>query len=365
MSSFITDLPFKNSFIALEYNNTNKFHGNKRTDNQKSNLYTTLHTNPKINFRSNFKQDSFLSRTDRFQRLSEDKILNPGPGTYQLSSMFISINNSLSSKGYGVGFASKNDRFQNRELEKEKYSPGPGEYKHEKFSNLNYLIQNSLQGQSLFTTKETKSKKAIDKSPGPWSYNPIKTEEIVDPLQGPSFHELKTKRFKLLLNNIPGPGTYNGDWNTINKEKKISFFFKKPKMKNVDQLQKYQIKTEVLQDTTFQSKQNHKEGHLLKAKIHSTIFDSKNNQLLQIGKYTHSNQINEEIYYKLSIEKKDIFELAAPRWKKSKHRFRVPGPAFYCPKISRNKLSFNKNNNTFLCSPGVLFRSTAPYPANF
>lgn len=378
MSSFITDLPLKNSFLELDYNCIDKSYGSKSLQRNENKTYMsnnhirTLHTNCKmLSFQANTKKESFLSRTDRFQRLSEDKILNPGPGAYQLSLTLPSVNSiSFSSKGYGVGFISKDERFNYRHLERGKYSPGPGEYRYERFKDMQHSIQNSLKGQSLYNSKETMSKKIKQRYPGPCTYDPIKAQEIVDSLHGPVFHKLKSKRFKMIKNDIPGPGTYNEEFgrHRFNDNNKVSFFFRRPMQSKEDPLKKYQIKTVISKkDTAFCLRQNKGDGQLMKAKISPMMNILEDHQELKIGANNNVNSTynNEGIEYELNTGKKDLLGLAAPRWKKNKYQFLVPGPAFYCLKLSHNKLSFNQSNNNFLYSPGVLFSSTAPYPSKY
>ena len=54
-------------------------------------------------------------------------------------------------------------------------------------------------------------------------------------------------------------------------------------------------------------------------------------------------------------EKPDIFQLYAPRWKKNELALKVPGPAYYHPKIQPKALSFNNADKThFIVTPGAI-----------
>ena len=52
--------------------------------------------------------------------------------------------------------------------------------------------------------------------------------------------------------------------------------------------------------------------------------------------------------------KPNLFELYSPRWKKNELEFKVPGPAYYHPRIQQKVLSFNRNNVDFIWTPGVV-----------
>ena len=54
-------------------------------------------------------------------------------------------------------------------------------------------------------------------------------------------------------------------------------------------------------------------------------------------------------------EKPGIFQLYSPRWKKNELALKVPGPAYYHPKIQPKALSFNNADKThFIVTPGAI-----------
>ena len=54
-------------------------------------------------------------------------------------------------------------------------------------------------------------------------------------------------------------------------------------------------------------------------------------------------------------EKPDMFQLFAPRWKQNELALKVPGPAFYQPKIQPKHLSFNRaDKKVWLVTPGAI-----------
>ena len=59
-----------------------------------------------------------------------------------------------------------------------------------------------------------------------------------------------------------------------------------------------------------------------------------------------------EILYK--TKKPHISKLNVPRWKKNDKEFKNPGPAYYNPKTQYKVLSFNRNNEDFIVTPGFL-----------
>lgn len=64
----------------------------------------------------------------------------------------------------------------------------------------------------------------------------------------------------------------------------------------------------------------------------------------------------------LKFKRKDLFELASPRWDQgffhdNETHFQVPGPAYYEPRIMTNKKSFNLNKNDFIYTNSVPYQT--------
>lgn len=81
----------------------------------------------------NSRQKGFISTTERF--IKDNRSATPGPGQYSGNNFtikqnaFITSNTSFNnSKGFGNGFISQTERFDDSYLFKSKYTPGPGDY---------------------------------------------------------------------------------------------------------------------------------------------------------------------------------------------------------------------------------------------
>ena len=298
----------------------------------------------------------FSTQTERFFPKMDSAKQCPGPGTYNISGDMDFTRTSTSfysSKGFGNGFVSQSERFNDSSLYYSKYAPGPGDKKKKKRGSIADDVNKMLLAKSLYNNKKTRSLKVKGNSPGPGHYNPImdtfdlkwkinkyKGEDAVFQSVVPRFKKKKGL-------DVPGPGKYFKDeyyidYNDKNKPKTMSYFFKNPSKKKVDLLQKYDIKTkQQKEDARFK----------LITQKGNRIFNSVGN----IG-ITASEQGMEYIHRIIHRpEKPDIFQLYAPRWKKNELALKVPGPAYYHPKNQPKALSFNNADKThFIVTPGAI-----------
>lgn len=196
----------------------------------------------------------------------------------------------ISLKGYGNGFASSLDRFDYSKENNEKYKPGPGEYEsnqadnNDKNNNRKYktLINGPFNMKVIKKCKESFG-------PGPGFYNPnvescvVKNAKILN-----SAFLSKDIRFKVNKNRKVGPGSY--ELNQLSKwnEKSPSFFFKKPVIKKVINIEKYITTSEM----SNQKKDNTPgPGHYIqKREFDSSITDVQTLKKAISSSYRLSNQ---------------------------------------------------------------------------
>ena len=333
----------------------------------------------------------FSTQTERFFPKLDSAKQCPGPGTYNISGDMDFTRTSTSfysSKGFGNGFVSQSERFNDSSLYYSKYAPGPGDYQPQKRGSISDDINKMLLAKSLYTNKKTRSLKVKGQSPGPGHYNPImdtfdlkwkinkyKGEDAVFQSVVPRFKKKKGV-------DVPGPGKYFKDeyyidYNDKNKPKTMSYFFKNPSKKKVDLLQKYDIKTkQEKEDAKFKliaQKGNRifnsvggigittKDIYKIRNKgflygtggKEPTLYDQ---QLIMANGGISSEQSMEYIHRIIHRpEKPDIFQLYAPRWKKNELALKVPGPAYYHPKTQPKALSFNNaDKSKFIVTPGAI-----------
>ena len=334
----------------------------------------------------------FSTQTERFFPKPDSAKQCPGPGSYNISGDMDFTRTSTSfysSKGFGNGFVSQSERFNDSNLYYSKYAPGPGDYQPQKRGSIADDINKMLLAKSLYNNKKTRSLKVKGQSPGPGHYNPImdtfdlkwkinkyKGEDAVFQSIVPRFKKKKGLE-------VPGPGKYFKDeyyidYNDKNKPKTMSYFFKNPSKKKVDLLQKYDIKTkQEKEDARFKLITNIK-GNIIynyvvangipvkdiyklrkKGSLHGkdgkepTLYEQ---QLVMANGGISSEQGMEYIHRIIHRpEKPDIFLLFAPRWKKNQLALKVPGPAYYHPKNQPKALSFNNaDKNKFIVTPGAI-----------
>ena len=335
------------------------------------------------------KNTSKIGFSSTSKRFFQKKEKNPGPGSYNISKAMTHTSTSFhSNKEFGNSFISKSDRFNNSSLFYSKFTPGPGEYEKEKFGTLAYNVSKSLRGKSLYQTKKNQSIKKRLLTPGPGHYN-IDNDFKWNKFYKSSVFVSKVPRFKKKEDNkIPDPGKYYKDEYFVdikdknnNYKDQVSYYFRKAKEKQVDLLKKYKIKTEQKpEDAKF--KLQNKKGRIYNVndnifnpfilnkqdiyKIKNKSFTKEiskkdnnedNDKYLMTSRGLSNNVIDSmEYIHKIlhKTKKPDIFKLNAPRWKKNDKEFKNPGPAYYNPKTQYKVLSFNRNNEDFIVTPGFL-----------
>ena len=314
---------------------------------------------------------------------------NYNPSSFKTKSV------SLSKKGYGNGFISKTERFDNGF--KDKYRPGPCEYPIDKISIKND-VSKSLFSQGLYNTKENHSILPKKSSPGPCDYNPKYYDDInID--KNSYFFTSDSVRFKGILenkNNNPGPGKYfNVDSDLVKDKNRESYFFK-GKVKRKDNPTK-RLKIDIgdycnssfkLVDQKGNVNHSWKENNSkILGRDFIYVFDKKkkdkknkifekfkpekyNNRFKENEKdadeennnHRYSNT-NENIYININpnnVPKENLFKLYSPRWKSiiaynADCNFKPPGPAYYHPFLPKNKVSFNLNEKDFIYTNGLPF----------
>lgn len=347
----------------------------------------------------------FSTQTERFYPKNQGTKNNPGPGSYNLSGDmdFTRTSSSFySSKGLGNGFVSTSDRFDDSKYYYCKYAPGPGEYCPESNRTLEHDVASSILGKSLYNNKKTQSLKITRDTPGPGHYNPIMNtfdNKLKKNLVPDSVFKSKVNRFQKKKGmNYPGPGKYFKDemyvdYNDKNRAQSQSYFFRSPLPKKYNEekkLNQYDIKTKQdKEDVKF--KLIDKKGRvisnmqgnnyfefvqsiaggsanpfaitkkdLFKLRNKTFMKDNATSQksgasLIVANGGLESDQGMEYIHKILSKPPKpNLFELYSPRWKKNELEFKVPGPAYYHPRIPQKMLSFNRNNVDFIWTPGVV-----------
>ena len=334
----------------------------------------------------------FSTQTERFFPKSDSAKQCPGPGTYNISGDMDFTRTSTSfysSKGFGNGFVSQTERFNDSNLFYSKYSPGPGDYQPQKRGSIVDDVNKMLLAKSLYNNKKTRSLKVKGQSPGPGHYNPImdtfdlkwkinkyKGEDAVFQSIVPRFKKKKGM-------DVPGPGKYFKDeyyidYNDKNKPKTMSYFFKNPSKRKVDLLQKYDIKTkQEKEDARF--KLIAQKGNKIYNSVGNIGITAKDIYKIRNKGFLYGNTMGKEptLYEQQLImanggisseqgmeyihriihrpEKPDIFQLYAPRWKKNELALKVPGPAYYHPKVQPKALSFNNADKThFIVTPGAI-----------
>jgi hypothetical protein len=392
------------------------FKGSNWTAYKKENLGTIPRKieNVLVENKNNKTKKGFNSQTQKLQENNQCVKYNyPGPGSYQISKNFdfMSTGSSFySSKGYGNGFISTSERFNELQFHVEKYKPGPGEYKVEDTASLNQSINKSIFNKSLYKETSVKSLKVRQNTPGPGFYNPIllKHNDLSGVL---SSFKSGSERFKRDQKSAyPGPGKYfkENNMNTTETNKKnntLSYFFRCPSPKKENLVDKY-IEPHKNEELQFQLRQNLNNGRIfidnvffpdnntndkmlktaenfnleiesmrgtkkenfsiLSKKAVLTAMNKSNkirsnsavnniskhalvNQKIKKKEYPYDNQ--EELKYIQEIlgrnAKKPLFELSPPRWKKFDSNH-VPGPAFYDPVVIPSKKSFNKNPSVWI-----------------
>ena len=151
----------------------------------------------------NLTKIGFNTQSERFFP-KKNKEKNPGPGSYNISKDLTRTSTSFySSKGFGNGFVSQSDRFNNSSLYYSKYSPGPGEYQPQEIGTIGYKVSKSLLAKSLYNNKKNVSLKNRNYTPGPGQYN-INNNFKWNQLYKSSFFASNAPRFnKRIKDKIP------------------------------------------------------------------------------------------------------------------------------------------------------------------
>lgn len=340
----------------------------------------------------------FSTQSERFFNSSTSNKTNPGPGTYNVSGdlEFTRTSSSFySSKGFGNGFISNTERFDTKDLFYCKYSPGPCEYDHQKRSTVSYEVNKSIFNRSLYNKKENPSLKIRRNTPGPGYYNPLKnsfdtiTKKNLQKGNDP-FFKSKVNRFNKENKssiNYPGPGQYFKDESLVNYNDKYnsegpSYFFRSPiphylDPKGEEILEKYDIQTKQIPNNY---KYNIPRGKLKKSYRNNINFkDVKSFERDNLSQGGKKSGHNKKLHYKKEdadlivynmdfdsdqgieyihniLEKKPkqaLFKLNSARWKVNELQFKVPGPAYYHPRVPYKALSFNRNKKDFIWTPGA------------
>ena len=295
----------------------------------------------------------FNSQCVRFSNQNQNiKYTYPGPGAYNIAKQIIETGPSNSTKGYGNGFISGTNRFDDLKEFQDKYLPGPGQHKCVQ-SLLHDNIERSLKYQSLFAKSSAKSLVPKSEVPGPGYYLSTDANTITkNQSEGNFYFKSQKERFQeiVLKKFVPGPGKYfkNNDFYVPDRIEKASFFFKKPQQKKENLIEKYidtngkmeldyfseAIKTEATNYTkNIVDTDNSLVEELQNLKTYKTLASTKNKTDFYEIPSTfdkYKNKKNSPIKVEENIIKKEDF-----------YKFKVPGPAYYNPIVPPQKLSFN------------------------
>ena len=342
---------------------------------------------------------------------------------------------SFSSKGFGVGFVSKVNRFSDN---LSGYAPGPADYSPDKNLTLMSKVEKSDFGKSIFKKQTSKSLNNINNFYVSNSSNVTSAKSDNNDVnnnknnnkKGCYFFESTTDRFKGSIfenvNKNPGPGKYNYDANKISVKdpNKLSPEFRSPQGKIVNPILYYNLNKNEFKKYGYHLLNNRKNGKVInlwngfqynpediiknssalkssnikfndrsksvnnsKFTVITTNNNTSNLPTLDTYKNTSNlknnfsqyvsliSDINKSYGVKLCEEnkkkfeknmqkfkKKDLFSLSAPRWDQglfhdNETHFQVPGPAYYAPKIEKNKKSFNLNKKDFIYTNSLPFKN--------
>ncbi len=308
----------------------------------------------------------FSSNSERFPNQSTDKISIPGPGTYNTrESTNEMATPSISSKGYGVGFVSKKDRFDDLQEYYAQYLPGPGE--HPIKNNITEDANRNMLYKGLFLEKKGERLIPKKENPGPGTYD-YDYSWIKDKAEANFFFKDKVKKKKMISikgKDFPGPADYFKTYKDlfIKDGEKENFFFKRPIEKKEDIIEKYlevkkkdkglgpgsyifdnQIKKDEPIDTLEMNsilereeknnrakKRRFLSVEIAKSIVGTTDFYEKPSQFDAISKDNNPNAIFVSESQRLNI----------------KSKFPVPGPTYYKPAVIPNNINFNCNEEVW------------------
>ena len=283
------------------------------------------------------------------------------------------LKNNFNKKGYLNGFLSQSLRF----LPNEKKIPGPGEYNFKTYE-IKTKVNKSLFGKSFFIPKKNFS--LIEKKPfpsvGDYTINFNNNSNDFN-----SFFKFQGDRFKngffesVFKNKNPGPGKYfnNKNINNVNVNNdylKTNYFFKEKKNKKDSDENRLKINDGDKKIFKYKLTDKHNQGEVKNywkgiPKLNNNENNNNNNNNFNFNNENNKNNENniKKHYfcgYRIdgedligcinnnSDDKPQIFELNSPRWKNDNYSFKVPGPAYYHPKLPKTKVSFNISNKKFI-----------------
>lgn len=345
------------------------------------NLGNNTFKNKKISFNSKGYGNGFLSQTKRFDSYADYiKQFAPGPSDYS-SETFYNCNSLIANPLRGRKYVE--DDKKNQLI---------------KMKNSNIKSSPSNETLSITGANTSKATDITNNELKQLYYEYSKEDDIFEEPRPSGSFVSKTVRFPVLVNDNPGPGTYNiydkngspknSKDNQLNGTKGFSFFFRNhhPNKKS-NLLQKFNIKTDC--DLKYKIKSGTGNGNRvfitkspkkkvfkknMNIKIEGSsnsknkgenvkkVYKRKNNQVYIPYDYrkfktlTNANIIES---YAIVPEENDLKAkhqsdkfFGSPRWRENPNEFKVPGPAYYSPRMKHNFVSFNRNNNEFIISQG-------------
>ena len=330
--------------------------------------------------------NGFVSKVERFNKYLKE--YTPGPGDYSPDRLF-TVENDIKKSTFGKSiFLDRANR------------------------SLSLLNPISPTEQKFFTSQEKEFiKKKKEKEKDELNKEKELDKEDNNKKKGNYFFESSTNRFSGGLfgnkNKNPGPGKYfaNMDYFIPNKNKNSPNFIY-PSQRIINPIKFYGLNINDGKELGFQIKDKLKNGKVAtfwrgihhlghtydfgdtitgmekglkkrKSLTNENIVTMPDLELLKKirrNKFYRTNQnnlpgISEEKTLNnnnmrriLKFKRKDLFELASPRWDQgffhdNETHFQVPGPAYYEPRIMTNKKSFNLNKNDFIYTNSVPYQT--------
>ena len=380
-----TNIPLTTSINSSLVSTESKFNSTTTNDSIKS------YRDPK-NYSKSFSSkgygNGFVSKVARFNKYLKE--YTPGPGDYSPDKIY-TLENEIKKSIFGKSI------FLDRE--------------NRSLSLLNPL---GSREQKFFTSQEKENliKKEKEKEKEKNDLNKEKDSNNDDNnKKGNYFFDSNSNRFSggLFSNNnkYPGPGKYfiNLDYKIRNKDKNSPNFIY-PAQKMINPIKYYKLNSNDEKELGFHIKDKIKNakvatfwrkmphlGHtydfgdtlkgekklknqkniltdgnivtmpdlqILKKLRNNKFYRTEQKNLPSISeeKSFNSNAVNKM----LKSKRKDLFELASPRWDQgyfhdNETHFQVPGPAYYEPRILTNKKSFNLNKKDFIYTNSVPYQT--------
>jgi hypothetical protein len=325
----------------------------------------------------------FISHSERF---TSSATPTPGIGTYNLTDKPIihAYHTSMSSKGYCNGFVSTSSRLKDNEYYN--INPGPGNYKDETCKSIENDVKHSLHCKSLY--KEHTNHSIIDKgleTPGPSRYDPnkfdnwkLRNKNYIYNFNSYPKRQSIVEKYKLI---IPGPGHYYKNGNVKDVKGVVAWNEKKVVETEIEKLNGLGIATDGnVKGKDGVNKVNNKKKvfkngdmcihiHNTSTQDHAIIYRQKCKTENGVNANKNKEGSIQNIRFRIEEEKElnylkqflgndnakpDIFYLNSPRWKNENAlKYKAPGPAYYIPRNPRDKFSYNKNSNDFICPGGA------------